>query len=280
MTALLSVELLIKLSPLVVATLHGYGAAWLAVRMLFRPRQPLFLFGRQLPLTPGMLPKERERFIAALSKAIAERLLNIEVIANELMKLDLESEITALAQREYANFTSNETALRAITEHLRDRLVQLSQAEEPKRAIVRQLQTLLDRQTADAGFFRRLAAGYLLDEATLYAMVGKALAALAEGIAESSYVRATVSEALTQMPQKLLNGNRLVSASAITGLVETLSRKLDVRQILLNRLSAFSNEDIENLVMETAGREINAIVWFGAGIGFLVGILQTLLNFL
>lgn len=276
----MNIELLVKLSPLVVATLHGYGAAWLAVRMLFRPRQPLFLFGRQLPLTPGMLPKERVRFIAALSKAIAERLLNIEVIANELMKLDLESEITALAQREYANFTSNETALRAITDHLRDRLAQLSQAEEPKRAIVRQLQTLLDHETADAGFFRRLAAGYLLDEATLYTIVGKALATMAEGIAESSYVRNTVSEALAQMPQKLLKGNSLVSASAITGLVETLSRKLDVRQILLNRLSAFSNEDIENLVMETAGREISAIVWFGAGIGFIVGIFQTLLNFL
>jgi uncharacterized membrane protein YheB (UPF0754 family) len=276
----MNTELLVKLSPLVIATLNGYGAAWLAVRMLFRPRQPYFVFGRQVPLTPGMLPKERERFIAALSKAIGERLLNIEVIASELMKLDLESEISALAQREYTNFTSNDTALLAITEHLRERLIQLSQAEEPKRAITRQLQGLLNRETADAGFFRRLAAGYLLDEMTLYTMVGKALESLAEGIAESAYVRHTVSEALAQMPQKMLKGNSLVSSSAIAGLIETLSRKLDVRAILVNRLSAFSNEDMENLVMETAGREIKAIVWFGAGIGLIVGILQTLLNFL
>ena len=55
---------------------------------------------------------------------------------------------------------------------------------------------------------------------------------------------------------------------------------LDVRAILINRLSAFSNEDMENLVMETAGREIKAIVWFGAGIGLIVGIFQTLINFL
>jgi uncharacterized membrane protein YheB (UPF0754 family) len=168
----------------------------------------------------------------------------------------------------------------AVTEHLRDRLLHLSQAEEPKRAIVRQLQALLNRETADAGFFRRLAAGYLLDEMTLFTIVGKALESLAEGIAESAYVRHTVSEALAQMPQKLLKGNSLVSAAAVTGLVETLSRKLDVRAILINRLSAFSNEDMENLVMETAGREIKAIVWFGAGIGFIVGIFQTLINFL
>ncbi len=277
----MNVELLVKLSPLVVATLHGYGAAWLAVRMLFRPHQAIYLFGRQLPLTPGMLPKERVRFINALSSAIAEKLLNIEVIADELMKLDLETEITLLAQREYANFSSNETALRAVTDHLRERLSQLSQAEEPKRAIARQLHGIIDRETANAGFIRRFAAGYLLDEVTLYALVGKALENLAEGIAESTYVRHAVSEALAQMPQKLLAGNRsLVSTSAITSLVETLSRKLDVRAILLHRLGSFSNEEIENLVMETAGREIRAIVWFAAAIGLVVGILQTLINFI
>ena len=277
----MNVELLVKLSPLLVATLHGYGAAWLAVRMLFRPHRAFYLFGRQLPLTPGMLPKERVRFINALSSAIAEKLLNIEVIADELMKLDLETEITLLAQREYANFSSNEAALRAVTDHLRERLSQLSQAEEPKRAIAQQLHSIIDRETANAGFIRRFAAGYLLDEPTLYALVGKALENLAEGVAESAYVRLAVSDALAQMPQKLLAGNRsLVSTSAVTSLVETLSRKLDVRAILLHRLSAFSNEEIENLVMETAGREIRAIVWFAAGIGLIVGVFQTLINFL
>src|SRR5262245_34377276 len=184
----MNVELLVKLSPLLIATLHGYGAAWLAVRMLFRPHRAFYLFGRQLPLTPGLLPKERVRFINALSSAIAEKLLNIEVIAEELMKLDLETEITLLAQREYANFSSNEAALRAVTEHLRERLAQLSQAEEPKRAIARQLHNIIDRETADAGFIRRFAAGYLLDEPTLFALVGKALENLAEGVAESAYV--------------------------------------------------------------------------------------------
>jgi uncharacterized membrane protein YheB (UPF0754 family) len=59
-----------------------------------------------------------------------------------------------------------------------------------------------------------------------------------------------------------------------------LSQRLDLHRILVDRLSALSNEDIEGLVMETAGREIRAIVWFGAGIGLLVGIVQTAINFL
>ena len=30
---------------IVIATIHGYIGAWLAVRMLFRPRQPFKIFG-------------------------------------------------------------------------------------------------------------------------------------------------------------------------------------------------------------------------------------------
>lgn len=273
-------DLLIKLSPLLVATLHGYGAAWLAVRMLFRPRQPRYLFGRQLPLTPGLLPKERTRFIAALSTSIADKLLNIEVIANELLKLDLETELQQLAEREFTAQASSETVLRALTAHLRERLLVLSHSEEDKRAIVRQLREIIERETRAAGFLRRLAANYFFDEAALYGVVGRALEGLAETIAESDELRQVLSETLAALPRKLLKGEqRLVSSNAVTSLIETLSRKLDVRAILWRRLNNFSNEEIEALVMETAGREIKAIVWFGAAIGLVVGIAQTLLNF-
>jgi uncharacterized membrane protein YheB (UPF0754 family) len=277
----MNLRLLVNLSPLVVATLHGYGAAWLAVRMLFRPRHPIFAFGWQLPLTPGLLPKERDRFISALSSIIAQRLLSIEVIADELMKLDLETEIAALAQREVASYTQNETAVRVITDHLRERLALLSGSEEAKMQIVHALREIIDRETTSSGFWKRLAAGYLMDEQILYRIIGGSLEKLSESVSESLYVRETISQAMVQLPQRLLaGGGKLVPSTAISSLVQTLSQRLDIQAILRNRLSGFSNEDIERLVMDTAGREIRAIVWFGAGIGLIVGIVQTLINFI
>lgn len=276
----MTLNLLIKLSPLLVATLHGYGAAWLAVKMLFRPLHPVYLWGRQLPLTPGMLPKERDRFITALSTTIANQLLNTDVIASELSKLDIGREISALARQEYAQFTNNGATVTAVTDHLKQQLSRLSQDEEAKRIIARRLRQLLDRETANSGFLRRFAVIHLLDEDTLYGVLGKAADALMDGISENAYLKQTINDALIQIPQRLLAADNLVSSSAIESLVETLSRKLDVRQILVQRLSSLSNEEIEKLVMETAGKEIRAIVWFGAGIGFLVGIVQTLINFL
>lgn len=279
MTAM-NLQLLIKLSPLVIATLHGYGAAWLAVKMLFRPRHPIYIFGWQLPLTPGMLPKEREHFIEALSSVIAERLLDIETIADELMKLNLHQEITTLAQREYLHHTQSESTIRVIAEHLRERLYHLRDSVEARWEITRALRKIIEQEMEQRfSLLRRLATSYFLDDEALYRIVGDSINKLAEQIADSLYVRTTISQAMAQVPEKLLSGGAMVQASSISSFVMTLSQRLDFRAILINRLTALSNEDIEQLVMDTAGREIRAIVWFGAGIGFVVGVAQTLINF-
>jgi uncharacterized membrane protein YheB (UPF0754 family) len=276
----MNLQLLIKLSPLVIATLHGYGAAWLAVKMLFRPRHPIYIFGWQLPLTPGMLPKEREHFIEALSSVIAERLLDIETIADELMKLNLHQEITTLAQREYLHHTQSESTIRVIAEHLRERLYHLRDSVEARWEITRALRKIIEQEMEQRfSLLRRLATSYFLDDEALYRIVGDSINKLAEQIADSLYVRTTISQAMAQVPEKLLSGGAMVQASSISSFVMTLSQRLDFRAILINRLTALSNEDIEQLVMDTAGREIRAIVWFGAGIGFVVGVAQTLINF-
>jgi uncharacterized membrane protein YheB (UPF0754 family) len=71
----------------VVATVHGYGAAWLAVRMLFRPRQPVKLFG--LTIFPqGMIPRHRDRLANAIGKAVGEELVSKETVLEELFQKD------------------------------------------------------------------------------------------------------------------------------------------------------------------------------------------------
>ena len=53
----------------------GYCTNWLAVKMLFKPLEPIKVFGRTLPFTPGVIPKNRGRIAAACGKAVGETLL-------------------------------------------------------------------------------------------------------------------------------------------------------------------------------------------------------------
>jgi uncharacterized membrane protein YheB (UPF0754 family) len=269
-------SLFLKLSPLLIATLHGYGAAWLAVKMLFRPRHPIYLFGWRLPLTPGMLPKERVHFIEALSTVIAERLLDVETIADEIMQLGLEHEITALA----VNQSQSESAVQIVVEHLRERLYHLRDTVEARWEIARALRKIVEIEMEQRlGFLRRVVTGYFLDDEALYRIVGDSIDKLAEQIADSLFARTTIAQAMAAVPETLLRGGT-AQPGVIDNFVTLLSQRLDFRAILNRRLSALSDEAIEQLIMDTAGTEIRAIIWFGAGIGLLVGIVQTVINFL
>ncbi len=278
---MISAELLIKVSPLVVATLHGYAAAWLAVKMLFRPRNPVYIFGIRVPLTPGMLPKERDQFIIALSTVIGEKLLDVETITDEIMQLNLEPEITSLAKREYLHHSQSESTIQLIVEHIKEKLYHLRDSAEARSDIARSLRRIVETEI-DRRFslLRRFVTDFFLDEAALNRIVGDSITQLADQIAESLYLRSSITQAMAQIPETIFESESTKKIPAINNFVSILSQRLDVRGILIKRLNALSNEAIEELIMETAGREIAAIVWFGAGIGFIVGIIQTLINFI
>jgi uncharacterized membrane protein YheB (UPF0754 family) len=70
-------------SLIIVGTFHGYAGAWLAVRMLFRPRNAVKLLG--LTVFPqGMIPRHRGRLAEAIGKAVGEELVSQETIVEEL----------------------------------------------------------------------------------------------------------------------------------------------------------------------------------------------------
>ncbi len=72
---------------IVFATAHGYAGAWLAVRMLFRPRKPFRILGITL-FPQGMIPRHRDRLANAIGKAVGEELVSQETIMDELVGKD------------------------------------------------------------------------------------------------------------------------------------------------------------------------------------------------
>jgi len=64
------------------ATIHGYAGAWLAVRMLFRPRRPFKVLGITL-FPQGMIPRHRDRLANAIGKAVGEELVSQETIMEQ-----------------------------------------------------------------------------------------------------------------------------------------------------------------------------------------------------
>ncbi|HKP72971.1 MAG TPA: DUF445 family protein [Pyrinomonadaceae bacterium] len=86
-TAITRQQILELLFLIFFATVHGYGAAWLAVRMLFRPHRPVKLFG--VTVWPqGMIPRHRERLAQTIGNAVGNELVSQETVVNALFETD------------------------------------------------------------------------------------------------------------------------------------------------------------------------------------------------
>jgi uncharacterized membrane protein YheB (UPF0754 family) len=58
------------------------------------------------------------------------------------------------------------------------------------------------------------------------------------------------------------------------GLVERFRERLDLQEMVVRRLDQYDLAAFEALVLKVAERELSAIVWLGALLGFLVGLAQ------
>ncbi len=71
------------LIPPVLGAFIGYITNWLAIKMLFRPYEPKYIFGIHVPFTPGLIPKRRKEIAQSIAKTVEEHILPQE----KLMKL-------------------------------------------------------------------------------------------------------------------------------------------------------------------------------------------------
>lgn len=71
------------LVPPAVGGVIGYFTNDLAIRMLFRPYRPIYIFKRRLPLTPGLIPSNQGR----LAQRIADTIMGSLLTPEELQKL-------------------------------------------------------------------------------------------------------------------------------------------------------------------------------------------------
>ena len=73
----------IYVAPPVAGAIIGYFTNDIALKMLFRPYKPIYLGKRQLPFTPGLIPRNQER----LAKRIADTIMGSLLTPDELQNL-------------------------------------------------------------------------------------------------------------------------------------------------------------------------------------------------
>ncbi|MDE5111363.1 MAG: DUF445 family protein, partial [Trichodesmium sp. St7_bin2_1] len=76
-------NILIYFAPPIAGGIIGYFTNDIAIKMLFRPYRPYYIFRRKLPFTPGLIPANQER----LAKRVADTIMGSLLTPSELQNL-------------------------------------------------------------------------------------------------------------------------------------------------------------------------------------------------
>lgn len=69
----------------VVGAIIGGFTNHLAIKMLFKPHNPIYIMGKRLPFTPGLIPKRRGELARQLGLTVVNHLLTPEMIKKKLL---------------------------------------------------------------------------------------------------------------------------------------------------------------------------------------------------
>ncbi len=84
---------------IVIGAVIGAATNYLAIKMLFRPYKTYYLFGKQLPFTPGLIPKRRDEVAKQVGVMVMEHLLTPDGIKKRFETSEAREDILNTVQR-------------------------------------------------------------------------------------------------------------------------------------------------------------------------------------
>ena len=245
-----------------VSGLIGFLTNWLAITMLFQPRQQRPILGQ------GLVPAQRDRIAFRLAQAVANDLLNEEVIKQKVHE-------SGIIPR------YRELGVQMVTDVTRD---------PDFRAELKQVTTSYAHQLLRRKDVRDRISDFTVEKMHQYAGTGLGGFALRtyRFLNEDDFQR-RIDQAVQELPHSLdtaLEGldtllDRLpheleersdkieeVATKAILRFVE----QLDVYDMVMRKLQAYDERELEDLLWRTTNEQLNYIKYLGSVLGCLGGL--------
>lgn len=289
----------------------GYITNDIAIKMLFRPRKAVYLGKWKLPFTPGLIPQQKDRIARSIGNVISAQLLNAEtlratVLSDESLnaiRMKLLNVMDSFAQneatvKEYASEYLDEAVVdRTVTtvkENLEKVIVQkLMDADIGTTIVERSMQKLMDRLRErlsvglQALLLNKEVTGQI--ETVLASAINDWVKNLAPEIVRTEIDRIGTElldsrlcdlyqahhEKLPKLADRIVDLYEKVLESNLEKLVSAV----DIGGIVYKKVAAFDAKQLEDLIFGIMKKELRAIVYLGALLGFLMGFLNILLLF-
>lgn len=289
----------------IMGTIIGYGTNYVAVKMLFRPKNEVKLLGHTLPFTPGAIPKGKKRLAKAIGDVVGTalvtkddiklKLLNentqtlvIEKIT-EILNAEIKSEIMTLGKLEEDNYGKVKAQITdAVTKQILDSINNMGissiiTAECGKAlrgstvfSIFPMLKMVLNDDLVNH-VAKMIGDGVqkYVDE-NGYRLIGTEVGKKIDDIENQSVSELLLKFDITE--QKITDTVTNLYQKAVDKALDELFSKLDISKMIEDKVNAMDMDELEVLVLKVMKKELDTIVNLGAVIGLVMGLINMLIN--
>ena len=284
----------------IIGSVIGYCTNYIAVKMLFYPRNEVKICGHKVPFTPGAIPKGKPRLAKSVGSIVANTLLTEEDIRQKILSPETEEAVVdkimeELSKKIYvgmgricSNYEQYGDLKTNISNAFTDQIMESIGKIDLKNTVVTEAGRIIKEKVNGT-----MLAMFLNDE-MLDSFIQPVGAELENHIAENGrdFVQKEVNEKIMVFEQKSILGlceemnveeERIRSAvrsiyhkaseNAVTGVL----KNVDISAMIEDKINEMKTEDLEKMVLTVMKKELDTIVNLGALIGFILGSLNTIL---
>ena len=296
------------LIPPVVGAVIGYFTNDIAIRMLFRPHRRKAFLGINIPFTPGLIPKEKARIASSVADAVSINLMNKETLEKYLLSEEMLSKIKDGVQSFFDYQRQNHVSLKT---HI-EKYIACDDVEAISSRVCDGISKLISEKLTDKNVDRQIAkaiVAYLMEKLDhgLWGVVGadKLVGTVSDSIERklsdnlNRIMRENASDLATSI---VTNQKEALFCTSMSELTEVGDEKIeqikswiadgyesiirqhlprivevvDIKTIVEGRINEMEVGEMEQLILQVMRKELRAIVWLGALLGGIIGLLNLL----
>ena len=290
----------------IVGGIIGYITNDLAIRMLFRPRKPLYIGKFHVPFTPGLIPSQQGRIAQSIGGVVSGQLLNEETLRQTLLS---EGTLNTLRRKVTVFLRTLSRDERTVYDlfrqpGLREKLdVRVEDLQKKLTDVLsaRIIEARLGYAVVDSVIGDKMD---FIAQNKLFSMLidGNTQGAIREKLAEkvNEIIDEKAPDVATAIVErfkgeimdarlcdlyarvqdkedKLIDGIMELYASILGNNLGRLLKAINIEQIVVDKINALDAAGLEQTIFGIMKRELKAIVYLGALLGFLMGFINLLL---
>ena len=244
--------------PVIIGGIIGYITNYIAIRMLFQPYEAKYIGKWHVPFTPGIIPRRKDAFAEALGQAVFEKFFNWDDLELVFLSDSFCDQVC----------TQIIESLRAQND---PKIVQQKLDELPK-----EIQNKISDAVVDFSYHTLIRSGYggLARQIPdiLRTMIAKKQIDLSQ-LNPAHLLDLVFADNDTELRNMLTDLYMRFMRENVRPIVESI----DIVTQITSKMKMMTSKEVESLALAFCARELKMVIWFGAFLGGLIGIINIFL---